>query len=204
MGIVYLARDPALKRVVALKMLRAAAGAGAAELARFRAEAQARLQHPHIAPIHEVGEAGGRPYLVMEYAAGGSLAQRLGGAPQPAREAARLTEVLARAVHHAHRHGVVHRDLKPANVLLASGGRELPVTSTGGARPPLADCTPKVADFGLAKRLQGEPGVSTRSGRAVTCNPSRLCPSASALALDTPHALRAEAEDRRADIEVLG
>ena len=136
MGVVYKARCLALKRVVALKMILWGAYAGDADLARLRGEAEAlaRLQHANIIQIYEIGEEGGRPFLALEYLEGGSLAAKLGGAPVEAREAARLVETLARAVHAAHEKGVIHRDLKPANVLLA------------------ADGTPKVVDFGLAHR----------------------------------------------------
>ncbi len=136
--------------------------AGPQELARFRSEAAAlaRLQHPNIVQIHEVGEHEGRPYFSMEFVDGGSLAQRPGGAPLPAREAARLVRTLAGAVHAAHQKGVVHRDLKPANVLLGSDG------------------TPKVTDFGLAKRLDG-PGGSTQSG-AILGTPSYMAPEQAA------------------------
>jgi hypothetical protein len=108
--------------------------------ARFRAEAEAvaRLQHPHIVQIYEVGECQGRPYFSLEFLAGGSLADKLGGLPQPPPEAVRLLTALARAVHYAHQNHVVHRDLKPANILLT------------------ADDTPKVADFCLAKLLDAE------------------------------------------------
>src|SRR5258705_7182628 len=100
------------------------AQAGPKDLARFRAEAAviARLQHPNIVQIYDVGEAAGRPYFVLEFVAGGSLAQRLLGTPQPARPAAQLVETLARAVHAAHARGVIHRDLKPANILLEGSG----------------------------------------------------------------------------------
>jgi serine/threonine-protein kinase len=137
MGVVYKARQVALNRVVALKMILTGVHAGAEELARFRREAEAAacLQHPHIVPIYEVGEADGCPYFSLEYVDGGSLARRLDGRPWRPRAAAELVEVLARAIHAAHRRGVVHRDLKPANVLLT------------------ADGTPKIADFGLAKQL---------------------------------------------------
>jgi serine/threonine protein kinase len=120
MGVVYKARHLKLNRLVALKMILAGPHAGPEEVARFRGEAEAvaRLQHPNVVQIYEVGEHDGRPYLALEYVDGGSLADRLGGKPQPADEAARLVRALALAVHAAHQHGVVHRDLKPANILL--------------------------------------------------------------------------------------
>ena len=120
MGVVFKARQLALQRIVALKMLQNWAHAGEKELARFRAEADviARLQHPNIVQIYDVGEVAGRPYFVLEYVAGGNLAQHLNGTPQSVRLAAQFVEVLARAVQAAHANGVVHRDLKPANILL--------------------------------------------------------------------------------------
>jgi hypothetical protein len=156
MGVVYKARQVALNRVVALKMILAGAHAGPADSARFKTEAEAvaRLQHPHIVQIFEVGEHDGHPYFALEFL-GGGLDRQLAGTPRPPREAARLVELLARAVHAAHAKGVVHRDLKPANVLLA------------------ADGTPKLTDFGLAKRLD-EAG-QTASG-AVLGTPSYMAP----------------------------
>src|SRR5439155_11181340 len=121
MGVVYKARHTGLNRPVALKMILAGAHAGPTERERFRREAQAvaALQHPHIVQIFEIGEANGHPYLALEFVDGGSLAEHLsGGQPWPARPAAELVELLARAVHYAHSQGVVHRDLKPGNVLL--------------------------------------------------------------------------------------
>jgi tetratricopeptide (TPR) repeat protein len=181
MGVVYRASQVGLNRLVALKMILAGEYAGPEERDRFRreAEAEARLQHPHIVQIYEVGEHDGRPYLALEYADGGSLAQQVAGTPQPARAAAQLVQTLAGALHHAHQRGILHRDLKPANVLLASGGREPPVEeSTGGSRPPLAHFLPKVTDFGLAKRLDG-PGGQTQSG-ALLGTPSYMAPEQAA------------------------
>jgi Tol biopolymer transport system component len=150
MGVVYRAHDEWLKRAVALKMLHAAGAAEEADRARFRAEAEAaaRLQHPHIVQVHETGEHGGRPFLVMELVEGESLAQRLSGAPLPVRPAAELVEALARAAHYAHTRGVVHRDIKPANVLLQ------------------ADGTPKLGDFGLARRVDADAAL-TPTGLAL-------------------------------------
>jgi formylglycine-generating enzyme required for sulfatase activity len=158
MGVVYKARHLALKRTVALKMVLAGGHAGPRELARFRTEAEAvaRLQHPNIVQIHEVGEAGGHPYCALEFVAGGNLAAALGGEPMPARAAARLAESLARAMQLAHSRNVVHRDLKPANVLLA------------------ADGTPKITDFGLARQLDTDSG-ETRAGD-VMGTPSYMAP----------------------------
>jgi len=139
-GVVYRARRIGLKRLTALKVLRGGPAADPREAARLRGEAMAlaRIGHPNIIQIYEVGETGGRPFLALEFAPGGSLEARLRGGPQPARDAAALLETLARAIHAAHRAGVVHRDLKPANVLFAE------------------DDTPKIADFGLAKRLNAD------------------------------------------------
>src|SRR5262249_51802406 len=117
MGVVYQARHVGLNRIVALKMVLTGVQTGPNDLARFRAEAAAiaRLQHPNIVQIFDVGEAAGRPYFVLEYVSGGSLAEHLRGVPQSVRGSAQLVETLARAVHAAHASGVIHRDLKPAN-----------------------------------------------------------------------------------------
>jgi WD40 repeat protein len=150
MGVVYQARQDILKRTVALKMILVGQLAGPEQLARFRleAEAVARLQHPHIVQIYEVGEHNGLPYCLLEYVDGGSLAQKLAGVPQPATETAEMVRTLALAVHTAHQHGIIHRDLKPANILLTADGE------------------PKIADFGLAKQLDDDLGY-TQTGVAV-------------------------------------
>ena len=153
MGVVYKARQVRLKRFVAVKMILAGPYAGPRDLARFNSEAQAiaRLQHPHIVQIHEVGEQAGTPFFSLEYVAGGSLAQKLAGKPLPPGTAALLVETLARAVQHAHDQGIIHRDLKPANVLLAPGDalRGLRL----GCQEKAAYFEPKIADFGLARLL---------------------------------------------------
>src|SRR5205807_1774299 len=113
MGVVYLAWQIKLNRLVALKMILAGAHAGREQLERFRLEAEsvARLQHPNIVQIYEVGEQDGRPFFSFEYVDGISLPQKLAGTPQPGRETAELVHALALAVHYAHQRGVVHRDL---------------------------------------------------------------------------------------------
>ncbi len=158
MGVVYRARHRRLDRIVALKMIRAGDQAGPEELARFRTEAacQARLQHPNIVQIFEVGETDSGPYFALEFVDGAGLDKQIARTPQPARAAAELVETLARAVQHAHDKGLVHRDLKPSNILVT------------------ADGTPKVGDFGLAKRLEGDAG-QTQSG-AVVGTPSYMAP----------------------------
>jgi tetratricopeptide (TPR) repeat protein len=178
MGVVYRAWQEVPPRRVALKMIRAGTDASPEELARFRNEAAAvaRLQHPHVVQIFEVGDHEGLPYFSLELVEGGNLSGRLDGTPQPAGPAARLVETLARAVHVVHQRGVIHRDLKPANILLASGGRQPPggAAPPGGSRPPLADLNPKITDFGLAKHLD-TPTALTRSG-AVLGTPPYMAP----------------------------
>ena len=123
MGVVYKARHRGLHRLAALKMVLAGEFASPAQELRFRLEAElaARVQHPNIVQVYEIGSYQGRPFLAMEWVEGGSLADRLDGKPWPPGEAAALVETLARAIHVAHGEGVVHRDLKPANILLQTG-----------------------------------------------------------------------------------
>jgi serine/threonine protein kinase len=157
MGVVYRARQIGLGRVVALKRILHAENAGPDERRRFQAEAEAiaSLQHRHIVQIHEVGEADDLPFFSLEYCGGGSLEKRLHGTPWGAGPAARLVETLAEAVHTAHRAGIVHRDLKPANVLFTE------------------DATPKITDFGLAKKLDATGHTQTG---AVLGTPSYMAP----------------------------
>jgi serine/threonine protein kinase len=170
MGVVYKAFDPRLRRLVALKRLHSDKA-----LPRFRTEAEAiaRLQHPNIVQIHEIGEANGGPYLVLEYLAGGSLAQQLDGKPQPARESAALIATLARAAHYAHTQGIVHRDLKPANVLLQIADCRLQIEQQS-AICNLQSAIPKIADFGLAKRLDEGPGPTQHGD--ILGTPSYMAP----------------------------
>jgi serine/threonine protein kinase len=169
MGIVFQALQMNLRRVVALKMVRAGSLNDQDRLARVRieAEAAARLQHPHIVQIYEVGEYAGRPYLALEYVDGGSLAQRLEGNPVPANHVAPFVEMLARAMDYAHQRGIVHRDLKPANILLQIA--DCRVHSEGGqsAICDLQSAIPKITDFGLAKLLDGGGENQTLTGEIL-------------------------------------
>ncbi len=137
MGVIFRARQPGLDRIVAVKMLLAGEFADARTRERLLREARlaARLTHPGIVTIHEVGEHEGRPYFAMEHVPGPNLAQFCRAGLLPLTTAARYVEQIARAVHFAHQHGVVHRDLKSANVLIGP------------------DDQPKLTDFGLTKSL---------------------------------------------------
>ncbi|HEX4145093.1 MAG TPA: serine/threonine-protein kinase [Pirellulales bacterium] len=162
MGVVYRARQISLDRIVALKMILGGHLAGSADLARFRAEAEsaARLDHPGIVPVYEVGFEAGQPFFTMKYVAGTTLAERLAEGPMPAREAAALLAPVCRAVAFAHGRGVLHRDLKPANILIDIDGR------------------PHVSDFGLAKRIETDANL-THSG-AILGTPSYMAPEQAA------------------------
>jgi serine/threonine protein kinase len=162
MGVVYRARQKGLERIVALKMILPGRLANAEDLQRFRieAEATARLQHPNIVAVHEVGEVEGQHFYSMDFIDGPSLAKRLADGPISGRQAARYLMTIARAMHHAHSHGILHRDLKPSNVLLD------------------AQDEPHITDFGLAKKIGGDSG-QTRTG-AVMGTPSYMAPEQAA------------------------
>jgi Flp pilus assembly protein TadD/predicted Ser/Thr protein kinase len=140
MGVVYKAKHLSLNRIVALKVPLAGAFATPTERQRHMREARAvaALGHPNIITVHDVGEVDGQPYFTMEYIEGQTLGSKLSSTPQPARDAAILVETLAEATDRAHQAGIIHRDLKPANILLAR------------------DDTPRITDFGLARRFDGD------------------------------------------------
>jgi len=158
MGIVYKARQIKADRIVALKMIISGEYAGRGDRNRFRteAEAAARLQHPNIVQVYEVGEHQGRPFFSQEYCSGGTLAEKLAGIPLPPREAANIAKQLAEAIAAAHAAGVIHRDLKPGNILLD------------------ATQAPKIADFGLAKKLDSSDGQTATE--AMLGTPSYMSP----------------------------
>jgi hypothetical protein len=158
MGVVYKAQDSRLQRVVALKMILSGAHAGPADVARFlsEAEAVAALQHPNIVQVFECGRHQDLPFMALEFVPGGSLADRLRKGPLPAKVAAQLVEQLARGMNVAHQAGIVHRDLKPGNVLLTDNH------------------TPKITDFGLAKRVEGGAGPTVTG--SILGTPSYMAP----------------------------
>jgi serine/threonine-protein kinase len=162
MGVVYKARQRSLDRLVALKMILRGELASAADLARFRAEAEsaARLEHPHIIPVHEVGSSDGQAYFSMKYVEGRTLSAVVKEGPLLPRDAARYVAAIARAVQHAHQQGILHRDLKPSNILIDQHDQ------------------PHVGDFGLAKRVEGGASL-TRTG-AIVGTPSYMAPEQAA------------------------
>lgn len=180
MGVVYKARQTSLGRVVALKMILGGAHAGWSELQRFRSEAEvvARLQHPNIVQIHEIGEDNETPYFSMELVEGTSLAHLLDGSPQDPDRSAELVETLARAVHYAHQRNVVHRDLKPGNILLSIADLPSPLPDSATFSNLGLAMLPKVTDFGLAKVL-GDDDSRTRTGE-VLGTPSYMAPEQAA------------------------
>lgn len=158
MGVVYKARQISLNRVVALKMILAGQLASEIAILRFRteAEAAASLDHPNIVPIYEIGEHEGQQYFCMKYMEGGTLVQQLPRLAKDPHASAKVVATIARAVNHAHQRGTLHRDLKPANILLDAAGQ------------------PQIADFGLAKRIEGDNSL-THTG-AIMGTPSYMAP----------------------------
>src|SRR5262245_29300140 len=199
MGVVYQARQTRLNRLVALKMVLTGAHASPQQLDRFYQEARsvARLQHPNIVQIYEVGEHEGLPYFSLEFVDGGTLDKLIGRHPQPPRLAAEMVETLARAVHFAHEQNIIHRDLKPSNILLSrsaarssgsvsirpgSGSRtwnEVKTPEPAATLAPLAPLTPKITDFGLAKVVEdggGPRGAQRTVSGTIMGTPSYMAP----------------------------
>jgi WD40 repeat protein/predicted Ser/Thr protein kinase len=164
MGVVYLARQAGLNRLVCVKVLLSGPWAGEAEVLRFvrEAEAAASLRHPNIVSIHELGQADGRHFFAMEYVEGRTLAELVRDGPLPAERAARYVREIAEAVDHAHRQGILHRDLKPSNVLID------------------ADDRPRITDFGLARRIDAPPGGSLTTTGAIVGTPAYMPPEQAA------------------------
>jgi eukaryotic-like serine/threonine-protein kinase len=172
MGVVYRARQKSLGRLVAIKMMREARLSNDSDRGRFTAEAEAaaRLKHPSIVTVYEVGHHAGLPYIVMEYVEGRTLGQALADGPLPPRDAARLVAEVARGVHHAHEGGILHRDLKPGNILLSNDQCPMPNDQKQPGSALVighSSFRPKVADFGLAKRMAVSP-ESVRDWRTQT------------------------------------
>lgn len=183
MGVVYRARQQRLNRLVAVKTMDALTSLNPAAVARFHQEAElvAKLQHPNIVQVYEVGSKQGVPYFSMELISGGTLAHAIQERPLLPATAAKLMETLARAMHYAHSQSVVHRDLKPANVLLAPSDRpqgiEIPCKAQGAmweSEATWARCEPKIADFGLAKFLEG--AMDRTATIAMIGTPSYMAP----------------------------
>src|SRR6266487_2977508 len=143
-GVVFRARQKSLNRIVALKVIGLGHWATEAHLKRFRleAEAAARLEHPGIVPIHEVGERDGSCYFSMKFVEGGQLDEVVKQTPMSIRQAAELIANVARTVHYAHEHGILHRDIKPGNILLDAKGE------------------PHLTDFGLARLVETESSIT--------------------------------------------
>ena len=181
MGVVYKARQLALDRLVALKMIPGGGDADGEKRQRFLTEARvvASLQHPNIVQLYEINFEQDTPYFAMELVEGGTLADQLGGRPQPFPHAAQTILTLARAIHVAHQQGIVHRDLKPANILIVapssskSHHQEM-AREMGLLSPDLSLGTPKITDFGLAKRLHDDAS-QTESGM-IMGTPSYMAP----------------------------
>src|SRR5580658_10470692 len=180
MGAVYKARQPALDRLVALKILppQAAGGPGFAERFNREARALARLSHPNIVAVHEFGQAGGSPYFIMEFVDGLTLRQLEQAGRLAPGEALRIVPQICEALQFAHDEGIVHRDIKPENILIDKKGRV------------------KIADFGIAKIIGGGPdGAGMTETRHALGTPHYMAPEQ----MEKPQTV-----DHRADIFSLG
>src|SRR5512133_3159672 len=157
-GVVFRARQKSLNRTVALKVISLGQWASKAHLRRFRleAEAAAKLEHPGIVPIHEVGERDGSCYFSMKFIEGGQLDEVARREPMPIRHAVELIAKIARTVHYAHEYGILHRDIKPGNILLDAKGE------------------PHLTDFGLARLVESESSVT--QSLDVLGTPSYMAP----------------------------
>lgn len=162
MGVVYKARNRDLNRIVALKMILAGGHAGEEAILRFRSETEAvaQLHHPNIVQVFEVGQSDGQPWCALEYVEGGTLEDFLQTRELKPADAARMVELLARAIQSAHTAGIVHRDLKPGNILLGKSG------SLGTNPASIEGLFPKITDFGLAKRVERDMG-NTLTGSII-------------------------------------
>lgn len=188
MGVVFKARQPRLRRMVALKMIRSQELASPDELRRFyrEANAAATFDHPGIVPVYEAGEHAGQPYFCMALVEGKSLALEVASGPLPPKLACQWMEKIAEAVHFAHQKGVIHRDLKPANILLqrveagSSSPRDGSTLASGGASSPASggldaeSFLPRITDFGLAKRVEGDDGLTSEG--MILGTPSYMSP----------------------------
>lgn len=196
MGVVYKARQIALNRIVALKMILSGKFAAESQIARFQAEAEAlaKLQHPNIVQVYDVGNHQGNAYIALEFVEGGTLAEKTQSQPQSPRASARLVELLARAMQSAHEVGIVHRDLKPVNILLQpfvlgdvrsssgstsrAGGSQLSKSNSKQSimtHVSVEYGTPKISDFGLAKQEEGAASGMTNAG-SIMGTPSYMSP----------------------------
>ncbi|MFL5331198.1 MAG: protein kinase domain-containing protein [Gemmataceae bacterium] len=200
MGVVYRAKQTALGRIVALKMILPREKVRDTDLARFQteAEAAAALQHPNVAQLYEIGQHDGLPYIAMEFCPGGTLADQLQDSVMPARESAELVRTLANAVQAAHELGILHRDLKPANVLLARSRlisdsqqtlrdtqtetKEMRKTAGHSTSHDSSSLVPKITDFGMAKKFDpgtGEAASNLTHAGTIIGTPSYMSPEQS-------------------------